>query len=376
MALRRGYEKLLTRQPLGQARTRMVRIGARVAGTLPAVAAGVFLGPLPLPGPETTLLYNQVQQVTAALPTALPTLPATIAASAPSIQPTVAPLRDSTPKSQTSAGSPGSTSAAPTSSAQAPPAADSPRRGLPIPFTTIVVSSPLDIALLGAIATLPLLLAIWLFLVARTLLEAKRARDSQVRLTLAADLGLRPRELASISTKALFKLREKSAFDELTGTLRRAAGISIAERELSRAHRHHAPLTVAFVDVDGLKQANDRKGHLAGDRLLLGVVQALKDGLRAQDLLLRYGGDEFICVLPDTTAHAGRAKLCDVQAEAARAGIRFSFGVAELEPRDDIVSLLARADNELYEFKVKRGEIVQLPPAGTPRNGKQKRASA
>jgi diguanylate cyclase (GGDEF)-like protein len=240
-----------------------------------------------------------------------------------------------------------------------------------------VVSSPLDVALLGAIATLPLLLAIWLFLAARTLAEARRARESQVRITLAADLGLRPRELTSISTKALFKLREKSAFDELTGTLRRAAGVSIAERELARAHRHHTPLTMAFVDVDGLKQANDRKGHLAGDRLLRGVAQALKDGLRAQDMLLRYGGDEFICVLPDTTASAARAKLREVQAEAARSGLRFSFGLAQMERRDDIVSLLARADSELYDFKAKRGEIVQLPPAGTAaRKGRQKRASA
>jgi diguanylate cyclase (GGDEF)-like protein len=250
------------------------------------------------------------------------------------------------------------------------------RRGLPIPFTTIVVSSPLDIALIGAIATLPLLLAIWLFLILRTLFEAKRARDSQVRITLAADLGLRPRELTSLSTKALFKLREKSTFDELTGTLRRAAGISIAERELARAHRHRNTLTVAFVDVDGLKQANDRKGHATGDRLLRGVAEALKDGLRAQDLLLRYGGDEFICVLPDTTAEAARAKLREVQTQAARAGTRFTFGLSELVRGDDIVSLLARADRELYEFKSKRGEIVQLPPAGTASKRKPKRASA
>jgi diguanylate cyclase (GGDEF)-like protein len=234
----------------------------------------------------------------------------------------------------------------------------------------------MDVALIGAIATLPLLMAIWLFLVVRTLLEARRARDSQVRLTLAADLGLRPRELTSMSTKALFKLREQSAFDELTGSLRRAAGISMAEREIARAHRHHTPLTVAFVDVDGLKEANDRRGHEAGDQLLRGVAQWLKDGLRGQDLLLRYGGDEFISVLPDTTAGAARAKLRAVQSGAARAGMRFTFGLAELGRSDDIVSLLARADRELYTFKAQRGEIVQFPPMGNSRKRKQKRASA
>jgi diguanylate cyclase (GGDEF)-like protein len=347
---------------------------------VPVAAAGLFLGPISLPIPDVPVVNTPVETVTAVLPTALPTLPIRVNASAPPILipaggtlPDVVPQTPANPSTGASESAP---SAAPTSSAPAPPATDTPRRGLPIPFTAIVVSSPLDLALLGAVATLPLLLAIWLFLAARTLVEARRARESQIRLTLAADLGLRPRELTSVGTKALFKLREQSAFDELTGTLRRAAGISIAERELARAHRHHTPLTIAFVDVDGLKEANDRKGHLAGDRLLRGVAQALKDGLRAQDMLLRYGGDEFISVLPDTTASAARAKLREVQSQAVRAGLRFTFGLAQLERGDDIVSLLARADRELYDFKAKRGEIVQLPPTGTARKGRQKRASA
>jgi diguanylate cyclase (GGDEF)-like protein len=343
----------------------------------PVVGAGLFFLPVPLPGPDSSVLTAPVRQVTSALPTALPTLPSTISSAAPTLLPAGGPLPDLAPQSQTKAGTPdGTAAAAPIPSSPAPSAGDAPRRGLSIPFTTILVSSPLDLALIGAIATLPLLLAIWLFLVVRTVVEARRARESQIRLTLAADLGLRPRELTSISTKALFKLREKSAFDELTGTLRRAAGISIAEREIARANRHHTPLTVAFVDVDGLKRANDRKGHLAGDRLLRGVAQALKNGLRAQDMLLRYGGDEFICVLPDATARAAEAKLREVQVEAGRSGIRFTFGLAQLKRGDDIVSLLARADSELYDFKAQKGEIVQLPPPGTAGKRKQKRASA
>jgi diguanylate cyclase (GGDEF)-like protein len=245
-----------------------------------------------------------------------------------------------------------------------------------IPFTTIVLTSPLDVALIGALAMLPLLLGIWLLLLVRTLAEARRARDAQMRLTLAADLGLRPRELTSLTTDALFKLREKAAFDELTGVLRRAAGISLAEHEIARAHRHRTPLAVAFIDVDGLKETNDRDGHAEGDKLLRGVAQALRDGLRGEDLLVRYGGDEFVCVLPETTARAARAKVRSVQSEADKAGMRFSFGLAELERHDDVVALLARADRELYDFKAKRGEIVQLPPPGSTRRRKQRRASA
>ena len=230
-----------------------------------------------------------------------------------------------------------------------------------IPFTAIHVDSPLNIALLAALATLPLLFGIWLLLFGRTIAVARRARDAQVRLMLAADLGLRPRDLTSMSTRSLFSLREKSAFDELTGVLRRAAGISAAEREIARARRHNAVLSVAFVDLDDLQGVNDRDGHAAGDNLLRGLVRALKDGLRDDDVLPRFGGDEFVCVLPDTSAREARAKLGDVQIAAARNGIRFSAGVAELAKHDDVVSLLARADRDLYDFKANRGEIVQLP---------------
>jgi hypothetical protein len=192
---------LLAKQALSQAQTRLNRIGARVSGLVPVVAAGLFMLPIPLPGPDTSVLTTPVQRATSVLPTALPTLPASVDSAAPTVLPAGGPLPDLAPQTQTSAGVPGSTApAAPITSSPAPSAGDGSRRGLPIPFTTIVVSSPLDVALIGAIAVLPLLLAIWLFLVARTFVEARRARDSQVRLTLAADLGLRPQELASMST--------------------------------------------------------------------------------------------------------------------------------------------------------------------------------
>jgi diguanylate cyclase (GGDEF)-like protein len=317
----------------------------KLIGGLGAVAfLGLPIPPLPLPSPS--------------IPTVIapsPTPPVTI-----------------TQQTPTAPAVPGSPAQQPTQNSQpaptvAPARSGPPRRGVVIPFTAIYVDSPLDIALLGALAMLPLLFGIWLLLFGRTIAEARRARDAQVRLMLAADLGLRPRDLTSMSTRSLFNLREKSAFDELTGVLRRAAGISAAEREMARARRHSSPLAVAFVDVDGLKEANDKEGHAAGDDLLRGLVQGLKEGLRAEDVLLRYGGDEFVVVLPDTNAREARTRLGEVQLEAAKAGIRFSVGVAELRKNDDVVSLLARADGDLYGFKANRGEIVQLPtqPPGT-----------
>jgi len=242
-----------------------------------------------------------------------------------------------------------------------------------LPFTTIVLGSPLDVALAVSLAVLPLTLGIWLLLFGRTWNEARRAKDARIRLALANDLGLSPRELSSLTTKGLFKLREKAAFDDLTGVLRRAAGIAAMEREIARARRHKSPLTVAFIDVDGLKEANDSRGHKVGDELLRGLASALKSGLRGQDLVLRYGGDEFVCALPDTPMEAGGEKLRQIQVEAARTEIRFSVGLAQLERSDDVVSLLGRADRELYDVKARRSGIHELSPEDRhDENGKRR----
>ena len=247
------------------------------------------------------------------------------------------------------------------SSQGAPPWGDGfPGVGLTVPVLGIVLSSPLDVAVAVTLAVLPLLLGIWLLLAGRTWNEARLARDAGIRVALATDLGLSPREFSSMTTKGLFKLREQAAFDDLTGVLRRAAGISAADREIARARRQKTPLTVAFLDLDGLKQINDGRGHVAGDQLLRGLASGLRGGLRGQDLVLRYGGDEFVCVLPETTAEAATAKLQQIQTELAAAGIGFSMGVAQFERNDDVVSLLGRADGELYKAKA-RPRIVVHP---------------
>jgi len=334
----------------------------KLRSVLPAVVVAFFGLPLPLPVPTPGGLSVPVLPSVSATPLSLPTLlpPVTSSSSAlPSVAAT--PAASSAGAPVAGGGVPSATGGAGTPGA--PDGGTPPPRGLPIPFTTIVISSPLDVALAVALASLPLLLGIWLLVFGRTLASARRAREAQLRLALAGDLGLRPRELTSLNTKALFKLREQAAFDDLTGALRRGAGISAIDREVARARRHKSPLSLAFVDIDGLKAVNDRRGHAAGDRLIRGLAEALKQGLRDQDLLVRYGGDEFVCVLPDTPAEAGVAKLSEIRTAAAKAGLRFSVGLTALQRSDDVVSLLARADRELYLVKARRGDIVQLPPA-------------
>ncbi len=92
-----------------------------------------------------------------------------------------------------------------------------------------------------------------------------------------------------------------SSIDELTGAYRRDAGIVELVRETARAKRTQEPLVLAFVDVDGLKATNDTQGHAAGDRILCTVVDVIRAHLRSYDLVVRYGGDEFVCAFADMT---------------------------------------------------------------------------
>ena len=312
----------------------------------PSVPAQLPLPTLPVVNPPTAL---PTPSLPIDLPTPTPSIPGGLLPSpSPSVTPTPHGGAAGGPVGQGGSGATGGSGGS------------GPGGGITIPFTGIVIGNPIDAAFLGAIAVLPLLFGIWVLVFGRTYVEARRSRDAQIRLAIAHDLGLQPRELLSVTTEGMFKLREEAAFDELTGVMRRAAGIAALDREVARARRQKAPLSVAFIDVDGLKEANDKRGHKAGDDLLRNMAGMLKASLRAQDLVMRYGGDEFVCVLPDTVADAGRAKMSWVQTEAEAKGIGFSVGVAQLEKSDDVVSLLGRADTEMYAVKSRRGKIRDL----------------
>jgi diguanylate cyclase (GGDEF)-like protein len=239
---------------------------------------------------------------------------------------------------------------------------------------------PLGVALAVALAVLPLLLAVGLLLLGRLWGEARRLRSARLRLALAAELDLKPRELAQLSPAGLLKLRDQVAFDDLTGVLRRAAGIASVEREIARARRAHTPLVAAFADVDGLKRVNDAKGHPAGDRLLRGVAELLSGGIRKQDLVFRYGGDEFVCLLPGIGLEAAEEKLRGLRARSLESGLGFSYGIAELREEDDLVSFLGRADQRLYDARAERagetsraGVIPLRQPDDRPRGRRQPR---
>jgi diguanylate cyclase (GGDEF)-like protein len=136
----------------------------------------------------------------------------------------------------------------------------------------------------------------------------------------------------------------------LTGALRRGRGLVDLRQEIDRARRSDGALILAFVDVDGLKAINDTHGHAAGDRTLRVVAAALVGGLRSYDLVVRHGGDEFLCGLPGTDL-AGAQRRFDAVARTLaeqNPGTSVSIGLAELATQDTLEALVARADAALY----------------------------
>ena len=120
--------------------------------------------------------------------------------------------------------------------------------------------------------------------------------------------------------------------------------------EVTRALRTGGSLVVSFVDIDGLKAVNDFAGHAAGDEVIRNLGQVLKASLRSYDLIVRYGGDEFLCAVSDASINDVEMRL--VEATSALAALpraaSFTAGLAELRPGDTVEDLIARADANLY----------------------------
>jgi len=120
-------------------------------------------------------------------------------------------------------------------------------------------------------------------------------------------------------------------------------------RELERANRTGTPFVLAFVDVDDLKAVNDEQGHLAGDALLQRVGETLRANVRPYDVIVRYGGDELVCAMPNVTVSEVRDRFARIVAALRAVNPRHSvtFGLAEADPKDTMRDLIARADADL-----------------------------
>jgi len=156
------------------------------------------------------------------------------------------------------------------------------------------------------------------------------------------------------------ELHELSITDSLTGLANRKHLMETLEAELERFRRYRRPLAVAMVDIDHFKRFNDSFGHLAGDAVLRRLADTFRASLRGSDFAGRYGGEEFLLVLPETEASTAveiaeriRARVAGPVSgdAAAERGITVSVGVAEAVEDDDLESLIRSADTALYRAK-------------------------
>ena len=179
--------------------------------------------------------------------------------------------------------------------------------------------------------------------------------------------------LSSDIRRALIHIKALSETDELTGVLNMRAFTAIAERISRQSHRYNHPYTIVMIDSDSLKQVNDRYGHPTGNRLLQMLVQCIQAQLRETDIVARYGGDEFVLFLPETTS-TGAEKLAArirQRVEAAVLATRdqpvsstVSIGLAAYpEHASDLETVMERADQAMYTSKTTGKNRVTIAAA-------------
>ncbi len=185
----------------------------------------------------------------------------------------------------------------------------------------------------------------------RSMASAERRAATEDRLGAARD-----RHDAATNRHDSAADRREASLDPLTGVYNRAAGFKELRRDMDRARRDNHPFTLAFIDVDGLKATNDKHGHAAGDRALKRVGQALRAHLRGHDLIIRFGGDEFLCALASMDEMEINTRFAQVSRtlEQAVEHVHITMGLATLKPDDSVDDLCRRADTAFYAARKRR----------------------
>lgn len=158
--------------------------------------------------------------------------------------------------------------------------------------------------------------------------------------------------------------REQAALtDAMTGLYTRSGAVPLIENEIARARRLAYPVSFVLFDVDHFKRVNDTHGHAVGDQVLMGVGRLLSREIRQFDIAARWGGEEFLAVLPHVGLEGARLMAerlrARVQSDTAIVSVTISGGIAELAPDDTVDSVVAKSDIKLYEAKQAGRNLVR-----------------
>ena len=182
------------------------------------------------------------------------------------------------------------------------------------------------------------------------------------------------RQLVALCREQAELVLEQAPLDDLTGALRRGAGLLQLRVEAQRTARNKQPLTLAYIDINALKRVNDQHGHAAGDLLLQAFSHTVRTHTRAYDVFVRMGGDEFLLGLPGLEPVEADRRLLAVAATLAAdlPGAAFSFGTAELASGESLEAVIGRADAAMYAARRRQlgtapmADIIELPRPAPP----------
>jgi two-component system, cell cycle response regulator len=179
-----------------------------------------------------------------------------------------------------------------------------------------------------------------------------------VELDARIRTALRLRALREELARRNAELEELARTDVLTGLANRRHAQSALQATLASARRHDREVSVVLLDIDNFKAVNDSLGHAAGDEVLRQVAAVLATGLRTEDLATRWGGEEFLILLPDvpaggaaTTAERLREAIEQAPDPSVATAVTASFGWATWNGEESVEALVARADDALYAAK-------------------------
>jgi diguanylate cyclase (GGDEF)-like protein len=188
----------------------------------------------------------------------------------------------------------------------------------------------------------------------------------------------------SVKNAQLFReVRENSVRDPLTGCFTRSHALEVVDAELRRARRSQAMVSLIMFDVDHFKDVNDRYGHLCGDAVLSVIGKRMRDVLRGSDLKCRYGGDQFLVLLPETPLLGARRVAETLRREIAERPVPWagealtvtaSFGLAQAQVGEvSVPALVGRAEHALYKAKDEGRNCVRIAADVVPIAGDSER---